>query len=401
MESSNFGSYMNDAITPSIFFTPIFLIFTGILLFVALLYGQKEMAVFCLLLLVLYAGLKLWSLFSIREVQCRFLVDRERVFPGETVQLKIRIENNKLLPVFIKIRLSIEPFLQADGDIAVINGEGGLLWYQGATFHRECIARKRGVYEIGSPSFTIGDLFGIFPRMKNEDQHVAVIVYPRIVPMKPFPLLKRIIFGKPGGTSPVRDPAYILGTRDYLHSSPARYIHWKASARHSRLQEKIFEAAEQDKVMLLFDVDQFYENGAYDEFEQAIEGIASLAAALESQHYATGFLTNCHQQGEKSYMPSVLKNSGRLPDLFELLAKLQIKPSERMTELLKRVGNLPGDATCVYFAYQYHSGKTYFQQRQIPTVRIICSDPPVQTAQGNDSDAQNGVYYLKDICIAS
>ncbi|MCJ7809188.1 MAG: hypothetical protein MUP26_02890, partial [Desulfobulbaceae bacterium] len=66
MKSSNESAYLNETITPSLFFTPIFLIFIGILLFVALLYGQKDLAVFSLLLLVLYAGLKLWSILSIR-----------------------------------------------------------------------------------------------------------------------------------------------------------------------------------------------------------------------------------------------------------------------------------------------------------------------------------------------
>jgi len=401
MKSSSESAYLNETITPSLFFTPIFLIFTGILLFVALLYEQKDLAVFSLLLLLLYAGLKLWSILSIRGIKCLYLVDRERLFPDETVHLKIRIENNKLLPVFIKIRVLIEPFLQADGSNVTINEEGGLLWYQGTTFHRKIIAQKRGIYQIGSSSLTTGDLFGIFPREKKEDQRLDVIVYPRMVPIKPFPLLKRIIFGKSGTASPVRDPAYILGTRDYQHFRPARFIHWKASARHNRLQEKIFEPAEQDKVMLVLDVDQFHENGAYDEFERAIEVIATLAAALESQNYATGFITNCVQQGEGGYRPSVLKNSGHLPRFLETLAKIRIKPSEKMADLLNSAENLPGDATCVYFAYHYTAGKTYFKQRQIPTVYIICKSPPSEISQGSDSDVQSGVYYLKDIFIAA
>ncbi len=378
-----------------------FVFFTGIILFVALLYGEKDLAVFSLLLVVLYAGLKLWSLFSVREIKCHFLVDRERLFPDETVHLRIRIENNKLLPVFVKIRLFTGSFFQSESGNAAINEEGGLLWYQGATFHREFIAQKRGVYQLKTSSFSTGDLFGVFPREKKEEEQLTVIVYPRLIPIKPFPLLRRIIFGKSGAASPVRDPAYILGTRDYQHFNPARHIHWKASARHNRLQEKIFEPAEQDKVMLLLDVDQFWENEATDEFERTLEGIASLATALESQHYATAFLTNCHQQGERTYRPSVLKTSGRLSGLFEQLAKLQMTTSEKMKDLLSRAENLPGDATCVYFSYEYHSGKTYFRQRNIPTVHIICKSPSVEIAQGTDSDAQGGVYYLKDICITS
>jgi len=390
---------MNDNLTPSIFFTPIFLIFTGILLFIALLYSQKDLTVFSLLLIVLSAGLKLWSILSIRGMKCRSFVDRERLFPDETVNLKIRIENNKLLPVFIKIRLLIDDFLQADGSNITIKEESGLLWHQGITFHRELIAQKRGIYQIGSPSLTTGDFFGLFPRDKKEDQSLDVIVYPRLIPIKPFPLLKRIIFGKPGATSPVRDPVYILGTRDYQPFSPARYIHWKASARHNRLQEKIFEPAEQDKIMLVLDVDQFYENEAYDEFERAIEVLASLAAELESQNYATGFITNCGQQGERTDITFVVRNPGHLPALLEILAKILIQPSEKMADVLNKTENLPGDASCVYFSYKYNSGKTYFNQRQIPTVNIICESDSDDIAQVIDSGVQGGIYYLRDICI--
>ena len=342
MKSKGDNPPINDNLTPSIFFTPLLLIFTGILLFVALLYGEKDLAVFALLLLVLYAGLKLWSMLSAREINCRFLVDRERLFPDETVHLKIRIENNKLLPVFVKIGLSTSAFLQAESGNAGIHEEGGLLWYQGVTFHREFLAQKRGIYLLKTSSFSTGDLFGIFLREKREDQGLTVIVYPRLIPIRPFPLLKKIVFGKSGVTSPVRDPAYILGTRDYLHFSPARHIHWKASARHNRLQEKIFEPAEQDKVILILDGEGFYENGAYNEFERALEAIASLTEALESRHYATAFLTNCHRQGEKIFRASVVRNSGRLPDLFELLAGLQIKSSEKMADLLAKGGGAAG-----------------------------------------------------------
>ncbi|MBW1691959.1 MAG: DUF58 domain-containing protein, partial [Deltaproteobacteria bacterium] len=49
----------------------------------------------------------------------------------------------------------------------------------------------------------------------------------------------------------------MLGTRDYQNWRPARHIHWKASASHNRLQEKVFEPSEQEKVLLAVEVSQF------------------------------------------------------------------------------------------------------------------------------------------------
>ena len=75
--------------------------------------------------------------------------------------------------------------------------------------------------------------------------------------LAPFNLPKRDFFGVPGGESPVNDPVYILGTSDYHYGRPSKYIHWKASARYQRLQEKVFDSSEQEKVLFLIDVGEF------------------------------------------------------------------------------------------------------------------------------------------------
>ena len=85
------------------------------------------------------------------------------------------------------------------------------------------------------------------------------------MPLGPLSLPRRDFFGVPGGESPVDDPVYILGTTDYQNGRPAKYIHWKASARHHRLQEKVFESTEQEKILLVVDVDQFVKAEAEDE----------------------------------------------------------------------------------------------------------------------------------------
>ncbi len=76
----------------------------------------------------------------------------------------------------------------------------------------------------------------------------------------------RELFGVPGVKSPVKDPVYILGTRDYQPSGPSRHIHWKASARHLKLQEKVFEPSEQEKVLLALEVGSFQKSLANEAF---------------------------------------------------------------------------------------------------------------------------------------
>ena len=59
----------------------------------------------------------------------------------------------------------------------------------------------------------VGDIFGFFPREKRTAGDIHVIVYPKLVPLKPLSPPSRNFYGVPGGKSPVQDPIYILGTR--------------------------------------------------------------------------------------------------------------------------------------------------------------------------------------------
>ncbi len=401
MRNSQTTAHRFDLLTPSIFFTLPVLFFILALLFVSLLYRQKELALFSLLVIVGSTTLKLWSRFSPRHMACHALVDRQKLFPGEKAAVRLTIENNKPLPVFIKIDWRIDHFLQNDGRKISIEEESGLFWHQGVAFQRECIAQKRGCYRIGGPALTTGDFFGFFPRELPGARHPEILVYPRRVPIRPFPLIKRIIFGKPGAASPVRDPVYILGARDYQPFRPARYIHWKASARHNRLQEKILEPAEQDKVLLVLDADLFLEHDAHDEFERAIEALAALAAELESNHYAAGFVTNAGGNENADFFLPVARRPGHLSALLEILAKIEIRPRDTLTTVLERVQNPPADAICVCFSYRSHSGKSYFSRRRIPTVAIVCgAGPDDGPPHPPESIAPGGIYYLKDICVA-
>jgi uncharacterized protein (DUF58 family) len=385
-----------DRLTPSIFFTPLFIIINVILFFTALVYRQADLALFTVLLLITPLILKTWSIFSTRRLTSRFQMDRDRLFPGENADLNIRIENKKLLPVFCKIRLKINDFLLPHDRHESKKEEIVLLWHQGVTFHRELVAQKRGVYRIDSPFLTAGDVFGFYPRGRETDTRIEVIVYPRIVPIRPFPLLKRIIFGKPGSTGPVHDPAYILGTRDYLHFRPARYIHWKASARHHRLQEKLLEPAEQNKVMFILDVGEFKEENAHEDFERAIEVLASLAVELDSQKYAIGFITNGLPAHAVTPLLPTVRKPGQITALLESLAHTQNRPMFAMENFFKQNAKLPADAIGIYFSYRASPDIRYLNQRHIPAVNVTCRREPKDAPVGS---VARRLIHLEAVCV--
>lgn len=397
MKNSPVPEHYFDDVPKSVFFSMLFLLFAGAALLMSLLYKERSLAIFSLIILLLSITFRIWSRLSLKEILYSADVDKSRVFPGDRINLKIRLENNKWLPVVVKLRLSIAGLRASEGDEAVVSEQSGLLWHQKLEIHKELRPGKRGLYQTGSPRLVTGDLFGFFPRTRNIRHHVDITVFPRLVPLRPFPVLKRIMFGKPAAASPLRDPVYILGTRNYQDLSPSRNIHWKASARHGKLQEKIFEPTEQEKVLLILDAEGFYENQAEENFEQAIETLASLAVDLDLGQFAVGFLTNSRILGGDSCHLAINSAAGHVSSLLDRLAKIQLQPDVKMDRLLKTRHYFPVGISCVYFSYQLQNTVSALHERRIPVVNIVADRDARHRVLCNESCPAIRYSYLDDI----
>ena len=277
---------------PSLFVILPVQIIVGVFLFMALLNGRRDLIILSGVILTMGVGAWVWSRLSPASVRCRAVVDRNRVFPGDAFTVEIDAVNGKILPIMLRMVLSSDmPFDPAE-DREPVPKEGSLLWYQRVRFRWGVTAGRRGVYRLGPSRVEVGDFFGFFPRPMMDSEGVEVVVYPRIVPLALPEFPRRDFFGVPGAASPVKDPVYLLGTRDYQPWTPARFIHWKASARHDRVQEKVFEPSEREKVLLAVDVDLFAAHGARRQFEETLEVAASTAFRLHRRGCAVGLVTN-------------------------------------------------------------------------------------------------------------
>jgi uncharacterized protein (DUF58 family) len=383
---------------PSVFIVPLTEFMVGICVFIALLYGQRELTLLGLLVLGITIGARLWSRLSLSGIRCSAAVDKCRLFPGESFVLRVNAENVKFLPVWLQMSVPFEGVFDSSSGEMHFSGECGLLWYQQVRFNRELVARRRGVYRVGPARMKVGDLFGFFPRQKLTGDDIQVIVYPRRVPLKPFTLPSRDFFGVPGARTPVQDPIYILGTRDYQHGQPARYIHWKASARHNRLQEKVFEPSEQKKVLLSVEVGQFQKANASDNFERTLEAVGSLAVECHRRSYALGFVTNGVVQEGSSILP-MGRSPQQLPAVLEILARLKMRANGSLADIMCRALELPWGVSSVHFACeQDQETRTiaqYFSHRRIPMKFVMCSSRcPME---GNGLPFEGQIYYLDEI----
>jgi uncharacterized protein (DUF58 family) len=172
----------------------------------------------------------------------------------------------------------------------------------------------------------------------------------------------------------VEDPVYIYGTRDYQPGSPARRIHWKASARHHRLQEKLLEPAEQEKVLILLEVGQFEERRAAETFERIIETAASYAVWLDQRGNAVGFATNGAIAGGGSLIIPIARSPIQLSLILETLARVKMASRGHLTEILSQGFQMPWGVSCLTFAYEQCEETTAIEaamrNRKVPTVFV-------------------------------
>ena len=353
---------------------PLILAFVAAMLCAALLNGQADLTLLSVLVLTIFAGAYLCSRIGFSGLAFSAQTDRQRLFPGETLVLTLGVENRKFFPVWLQARVwlgTARPAFSAAADLA---GSCGLLWHQSASFSWQITALRRGCHRLGPPVIEAADIFGFYPRQRQQAP-LDIIVYPRLVPLKPLPLSKRALFGMAGTRSPVQDPVYILGTRDYRFGRPARYIHWKASARHNRLQEKIFDPSEHQKVLLALDLKGFATRSDAQALEETLEIVASLAVELDRQKCVFGFISNAQIEGEHSPWLPLAGHRRQLPDLLELLARVKMAARSDLNAMLLDSRPLPWGTSAVVFSLAADQTalavESYFDARRIPTLLVV------------------------------
>jgi len=387
---------------PTIFNSLLMLFFVCLFLFIALLYRQNSLSLLAILILAVTGGARVWSILSIDRIRCYGVIDTPRVFPGESVTLATTVENNKWLPVWLKILWSFDNTLEPvkkNGSTGI--QEASVLWHQAIQFQQELVALRRGVYRVGPPRIKTGDFLGFFEKEKSAGDVTQLIVYPRLVPLKPVAIRRRDLFGIPGARSPVKDPIYILGTRDYQPTSPSRHIHWKASARHLRLQEKIFEPSEQARILLTLDVASFEKSNHPECFEHTLEVLASLAVRFDRMGYAVGFAANGILKGGRSAVVPLIRGHRQIPAILETLARIQAKPDGSIAQVITQFPGSQRSISCIHCCYDNGPAAAdmaqFFRRRQITAALLVCRRDPNSKPFSNN----NGIKWhtIDDIRI--
>ena len=365
---------------PTLFVEGFFHFFIILVLSFGLIWEQNGLVYLSVLLLVMINGARLWCRLSLKKVSYSLEMDRFKVFPGESVKLEGEVKGSGLLPIWLQIGLPLAEGLLPDGKVLSTEANellySGLLWRERLPLDWSLTAKKRGWYKIGPLSLQSSDLLGFFQQKKVYELSSHLTVFPRIVSLNPLPVPFEEFFGDHSAKSLLEDPVYPIATRDYQPGRPARFINWKASLRHNRLQEKVFEPTQRRKILLAIDTGGFNQTEAEDaeSFEALLEVAATLALRLDITGSSLGLLSNgLTLHGKPAVLP-LLWGETHLMTMLETLAVMQMAESQGFAGLLRQSHEFTRGSSCFYFAKGSDETKVLaelFNEYRIPVIFIL------------------------------
>jgi uncharacterized protein (DUF58 family) len=306
-------------------------------------------------LLLVGVSAQAWAALAFAHVGYSRRTSRSRAFCGDELVLESTVANSRPLPlpwveVWEQLPDNLEPegpkersFVQPD---RVWVSRGLALWpYQRLSWRRRLVCHRRGVFRLGEARLRTGDPFGFFERERSWDDHVELLVYPRVVPLRRLALpLRHPSLDVVSPSSPVADPTRTATVRDYRPDDARRMIHWPTTARRGSLQVRVLEPATSLHVSLLFDVRGFtfgiYRNEL---LELTLSALASVAVFLQGQGAPVALLANTNP-------PLVVPPGASVPHLqsvLENMARLVPHPGPSLLPWALSEGDLPPGNTVV------------------------------------------------------
>lgn len=310
-----------------------------------LLASQALLIVVGVLVLLIWITGKHWPRYAFRRLSYSRRLERRRAFIGDVLDYHITVNNDKLLPmIWLDISDTFPLGLQTGGTHR--RGVGAeaeldhrittsLLPYQRVTWKYRVRCRARGYHRIGPARLRSGDMFGLTSAEKNVPDVDYLLVYPRIVDLRRMLNLWERPLGTGRGRRFVQDdPSRFVGLREYLPTDPLKHIDWKATARHGRLESRIFEPAATRYMLIALNArtgDAAWQGSNRRLFERAVTVAASVAEYARNEDYTFGLVSNAIASYSSKWM-SVPPGSGNL-QLESVLESLAMAGPFWVTEL--------------------------------------------------------------------
>ena len=303
----------------------LWVIAAALLILAGLLASQFLLIVVGVLIVLIWITGKHWPRYAFHRLTYTRRLERRRAFIGDVVDYYITVDNGKLLPmIWLDISDAFPIGLQTGGTHQ--RGVGAeaeldhrittsLLPYQRVTWRYRIRCRARGNHRIGPARLRSGDMFGITSTEQQVSDVQYLLVYPRIVDLRQMMVLWERPLGASRGLRLIQDdPSRFVGLRDYRPSDPLKHIDWKATARHGKLESRIFEPAATRHMLIALNArtgDAAWQGSNRRLFERAVTVAASVAEYAEQEGFTFGLVSNAVASYSSKWM-SVPPGGGSL-----------------------------------------------------------------------------------------
>jgi uncharacterized protein (DUF58 family) len=320
-------------------------------IFAIILRDDTVITLFYLLTGVYFVG-RWWRDRSLKAVRfTRKYTDR--AFLGETVTVRLEVENSDWLPVvWLRLHDSLPVELAAHRVFQEVVTLGPR---ERREFTYTLESYKRGYYRIGPLLIYTGDLLGLAEEHHRQGPADSLIIYPHIIPLTSVSLPSHSPLGTLRHTQPIfEDPTRVTGKRDYVSGDSLRRVDWKSTAITGRLQVKQFEPsiALETVIVLNLNAAEYEARSRYDASELAVVIAASLANWVAGKKQAVGMVVNGTDPLSGDRRPAPLparKGRQHLMRLLDVLARIKLaEDAGPLPEVLRRESvRLPWGTTLV------------------------------------------------------
>lgn len=285
-----------------------------LLMFFAVTSGWNVLYILTYVLLSVLLFSWLWTYSSLRQLAFRRSVVKGHIQVGEIFEENLALDNLSTWP---KLGVQI-----ADGS-TLPGHHAGYIASMGARkraiWHPKSCCQQRGRFQLGPVTATSSDPFGLFNRHLHLASPSEILVLPRVYQIAHLPI---IAGGLPGrGRSSQRALQRTINAttvREYVIGDSLSRIHWRSSARYSKLMIKEFDLDPALDAWILLDLHESVQvgEGEHSTEEYGVTIAATIAHYLLRQDLSVGLIVN----GERQEILALDRGDRQIERVLELLA---------------------------------------------------------------------------------
>ena len=283
---------------------------------------------------------RLWGEGALSRVEVEAEGTPTALFPGGEVELRVKIKNDKWLPVIwleLLQPLGTQDALVPEGEtVLAVEGERFLSRKFTFVMGREEIfwtsrwkAERRGLFRPEQMLLRAGDGFGLTQAQRGvggRGRHIAV--YPARQNISAEPFLRDMWDAVGGAKGYLEDPTVIKSTRDYQMTDPFKRLNFRLTARLQRPVVNTYETILPKSAHFIVDCESFNgENAESEAFEDTLSILTSLLLRLQEAEVRCG--VSLPQSRRKAAVDLVHSERTPLAQILYAFAAYEFRPLQR------------------------------------------------------------------------